>query len=92
MKMQLSKPGRERASYTEHYKQEAMGVWRASGRSAANVAAELGIQPPLLYRWARVERIGAEEAKTSASQTAAGKPWKGRTALIRRQCRVPRAA
>ena len=28
-------------------------MWRASGRSAATVAAELGIRPPLLYRWAR---------------------------------------
>jgi hypothetical protein len=26
------------------------------GRSAAKVAAELGIRPPLLYRWARTER------------------------------------
>jgi transposase-like protein len=31
-------------------------LWRASGRSAAKVAAELGIRPPLLYRWARTER------------------------------------
>jgi transposase-like protein len=30
---------------------------RASGRSAAKVAAELGIRPPLLYRWARTERV-----------------------------------
>jgi transposase len=30
--------------------------WRASGRSAAKVAAELGIRPPLLYRWAHLER------------------------------------
>jgi hypothetical protein len=29
---------------------------RASGRSAAKVAAELGIRPPLLYRWAHTER------------------------------------
>ena len=32
-------------------------MWRASGRSAAKVAAELGIRPPLLYRWAHLERI-----------------------------------
>jgi transposase-like protein len=32
-------------------------LWRASGRSAAKVAAELGIRPPLLYRWARLERF-----------------------------------
>ena len=56
MKTQLSKPVRNRARYTEEYKQEALELWRASGRSAAKVAAELGIRPPLLYRWARLER------------------------------------
>jgi transposase len=57
MKTQISKPARERARYTEQYKQEALELWRASGRSAAKVASELGIRPPLLYRWARLERV-----------------------------------
>ncbi len=57
MKTQLSKPARVKASYTDQYKQEALELWRASGRSAAKVAAELGIRPPLLYRWARAERV-----------------------------------
>ncbi len=56
MKTQISKPARERTSYTQEYKQEALSLWRASGRSAAKVATELGIRPPLLYRWARTER------------------------------------
>lgn len=56
MKTQISKPARERTSYTKEYKQEALSLWRTSGRSAAKVAAELGIRPPLLYRWARTER------------------------------------
>lgn len=47
MKTQLSKPARGRASYTEEYKQQALERWRASGRSAAKVAAELGIRTPL---------------------------------------------
>ena len=55
MKTQIRKPARSKASYTEQYKQEALELWRASGRSAAKVAAELGIRPPLLYRWARLE-------------------------------------
>ena len=55
MKTQLSKPTRSKARYTDQYKQEALEVWRASGRSAAKVAAELGIRPPLLCRWARLE-------------------------------------
>ena len=56
MKTQLSKPLRTKASYTDEYKQQALELWRASGRSAAKVGAELGIRPPLLYRWARTER------------------------------------
>jgi transposase-like protein len=47
MKTQLTKPARSKASYTKEYKQEALELWRASGRSAAKVAAELGIRPPL---------------------------------------------
>src|SRR6266850_2329950 len=56
MKTQLSKPARSRARYTDEYKQQALELWRASGRSAAHVAAELGIRAPLLYRWARPKR------------------------------------
>jgi transposase len=56
MKTQLRKPARAKASYTDQYKQEALELWRASGRSAAKVGAELGIRPPLLYRWARAQR------------------------------------
>lgn len=57
MKTQISKPARTKARYSEEYKQEALELWRASGRSAAKVAAELGIRPPLLYRWAHAERV-----------------------------------
>src|SRR5256886_16298669 len=57
MKTQLSKPARSKARYTDQYKQEALELWRASGRSAAKVAAELGVRPPLLYRWAHAERV-----------------------------------
>jgi transposase len=56
MKTQLSKPARVKTSYSDQYKEEALELWRNSGRSAAKVAAELGIRPPLLYRWAHLER------------------------------------
>jgi transposase len=65
MKTQLQKPARGKASYPEEYKQQALELWRNSGRSAAKVAAELGIRPPLLYRWARAER-GPSEMKAAA--------------------------
>ncbi len=40
MKTQLSKPARTAARYTEEYKQEALKLWRASGRSAAKEAGK----------------------------------------------------
>src|SRR5256885_6310812 len=69
MKTQLRKPDRSKASYTDQYKQEALELWRASGRSAAKVAAELGIRPPLLYRWAHAERVpNASKRESKAKQ------------------------
>ena len=46
----------------------ASRLWRASGRSAAKVAAELGIRAPLLYRWARTRR--GSDASPGAVKTA----------------------
>ena len=72
MKTQLSKPARSKARYTEEYKKEALQLWRASGRSAAKVAAELGIRAPLLYRWAQLERrpeAAAAKSKAGARQS-----------------------
>ena len=77
MKTQLSKLSRTRARYTEEYKQEALELWRASGRSAAKVAAELGIRPPLLYRWG-VWSVDPTDLKPSTSRDAAWKSWRRR--------------
>jgi transposase len=55
MKTQLAKPAGRKARYTKDYSQEALELWRASGRSAARVAAELGTRSPLFYRWAQLE-------------------------------------
>ena len=79
MKTQLSKPARSKARYTEQYKQEALELWRNSGRSAAKVAAELGIRPPLLYRWAHAERVPdalkvRTQAEAQPGRTGGGEP------------------
>lgn len=79
MKTQISKPARRPARYTEEYKQEALKLWRASGRSAAKVAAELGIRPPLLYRWAHLERV----PNVSRSQAKSGRSVEELEAEIR---------
>ncbi len=80
MKTQLTKPTRTKARYTQEYKQEALELWRASGRSAAKVAAELGIRPPLLYRWARLER----EPNASKTESKLGRSVEELEAEIRR--------
>jgi len=80
MKTQLSKPSRTKARYTEEYKQEALELWRKSGRSAAKVAAELGIRAPLLYRWARPKR----QANHSKTELSAGRSVEELEAEIRR--------
>ncbi len=80
MKAQLTKPTRTKARYTQEYKQEALELWRASGRSAAKVAAELGIRPPLLYRWARLER----EPNASKTESKPGRSVEELEAEIRR--------
>ena len=72
MKTQLSKPVRVKASYSDEYKQEALQLWRGSGRSAAKVAAELEIRPPLLCRWAKLERTPeAGQIKTNSKRSVA---------------------
>ena len=80
MKTQLSKPARSKARYTDQYKKEALQLWRASGRSAAKVAAELGIRPPLLYRWAQLER----QPEAAAAESKAGRSVEELEAEIRR--------
>ena len=80
MKTQLSKPSRTKARYSEEYKQEALELWRKSGRSAAKVAAELGIRAPLLYRWARPKR----QANHSKAELSAGRSVEELEAEIRR--------
>jgi transposase-like protein len=56
MKTQLSKPARTKARYSEEYKQEALELWRASGRSAAKVAAAktIGVSQKILTAYDRV--------------------------------------
>src|ERR1700682_5020705 len=80
MKTQLSKPARSKASYTKEYKQQALELWRNSGRSAAKVAAELGIRAALLYRWAGLER----ESNSSSSEYKSKRSVEALEAEIRR--------
>lgn len=65
MKTQLTKPVGRKARYSEEYKQQALELWRKSGRSAAKMAAELGIRPALLYKWSTDARQAAQEGQAA---------------------------
>ena len=63
MKTQLQRPATGgKTRYTPEFKEEALAMWRKSGRSAARMAAELGIRAPLLYRWATQQRLAGQQA------------------------------
>ena len=61
MKTQIRKPSAGKTPYAAEYKEESVKHWKDSGRSAATVAAELGIRAPLLYRWAKQLRLAAQQ-------------------------------
>lgn len=63
MKTPLQKPSAGKARYSVEYKREALEHWKSSGRSAAKVAAELGIRAPLLNRWARQFRVAVQQGR-----------------------------
>ncbi len=56
MKTQIRKPVAEKTRYSDEYRQQAVELWKSSGRSAAKVGAELGIRPALIFRWAKAQR------------------------------------
>jgi len=66
MKTQIRKPVSGKAKYSVEHKQQALELWRKSGRSAVKMAAELGIRPELLYKWSTDAR------QTHEGQTARG--------------------
>ncbi len=41
-------------NYDQSFKEHAVNLWLASGKSAQEVAAELGIKPDRLYTWKSV--------------------------------------
>jgi transposase len=56
---------RQRRSFTEDYKRQAVDLVASSGRSIGSVAKELGLRDSVLRRW--VEQRGAGREPTAAS-------------------------
>jgi transposase-like protein len=47
----MGKKGRERRVYPEEFKAEAVALARKRGKAVRQVAADLGINENMLYRW-----------------------------------------
>jgi transposase len=58
--------GRQRRSFTDDYKRQAVDLVASSGRSIGSVAKELGLRDSVLRRW--VELRGAGREPTAASR------------------------
>ncbi len=57
---------RQRRSFTDDYKRQAVDLVASSGRSIGSVAKELGLRDSVLRRW--VELRGAGREPTAAAQ------------------------
>ena len=57
---------RQRRSFTDDYKRQAVDLVASSGRSIGSVAKELGLRDSVLRRW--VEQRGAGREPTAATQ------------------------
>jgi transposase len=72
-------PKREaRKRFNKNFKQEAVELWQQSGKSGAEIAAELGIRANNLYNWAK---------QSERNQPVASKPsdLAAENALLRRE-------
>src|SRR4051812_15000414 len=58
--------GRQRRSFTDDYKRQAVDLVASSGRSIGSVAKELGLRDSVLRRW--VEQRGARREPTAAGR------------------------
>ena len=58
--------GRQRRSFTDDYKRQAIDLVASSGRSIGSVAKEHGLRDSVLRRW--VEQRGARREPTAASR------------------------
>ena len=56
---------RQRRSFTDEYKQQAVGLVASSGRSIGSVAKELGLRDSVLRRW--VENAGRMRHEPTAA-------------------------
>ncbi|MCK1544308.1 transposase [Bradyrhizobium sp. 179] len=64
--------GRQRRSFTEDYKRQAVELAVSSGRSIGSVAKELGLRDSVLRRW--LDKVRQEPASAAWRPTTQGTP------------------
>ena len=79
----MSKP---RKRYTLEFKQEAVALWQASEKSAAEIEKDLGITTGMLYHWKKELKKKAEAAADgSAAEADEIKRLKKELALVKQE-------
>ena len=82
--------GRQRRSFTDDYKRQAVDLVASSGRSIGSVAKELGLRDSVLRRWveqrgARLRADGGGAAPHNAGDAAVGGPRGGDRSFAARE-------
>src|SRR4029077_7770644 len=60
---------RQRRSFTDDYKRQALDLVASSGRSIGSVAKELGLRDSVLRRWVELRGAGREPAAAARRPT-----------------------
>lgn len=61
-KVEAEKPTKKRRSYTNTFKNEALALYKSSGKSADEIEKDLGIGRGLLAKWTAQKALYEEEA------------------------------
>src|ERR1700740_2888005 len=87
--------GRQRRSFRDDYKRQAVDLVASSGRSIGSVAKELGLRDSVLRRWVEQRGAGADggvAAPHDAGDAAVGGPRGGDRPLAARERAVAHGA
>ena len=75
---------RQRRSFTDEYKRQAVDLVASSGRSVGSVAKELGLRDSVLRRWVENRGAGREPTAATRRPTQAALPSADQAAEISR--------
>jgi transposase len=75
-----SPPRKRYRKFDKTFKREALDLWRQSGKSGSEIAAELGIRANNLYAWA-----AKEQSQPAPSHTASAQEMAAQIATLQRE-------